>query len=169
MQIKVSQCEKCLAVEKPVNLYVDIGGGGEWSLVCQDCFYREYGANPKQFYDKIMKLDKKNDKILSEKKFNQTEKARLPIGNSLVVPFEGINHPGYIEMVAKKVVDNNFQEKKMKAKFANAAIQITPELLSPNLLHVVYVAHCKFNNWLEYLEHEAYMLFRKEIKDTVFQ
>ena len=156
------KCETCGEVGTPTDLYVDLVNS-VYVLEWQDCFYKRNAVVVGEYFARAKEII---PDLLKEPQYNKLSKAYIVIANAF--PFikgddmtaqakEGCIAEAVQAFVATQKMKKKFKVVDMMAKTAEDG----------NMLIVSLTAKVKFQSYLEFLEHELYMRFRKET-DAVF-
>jgi len=162
-------CENCGKREHPDELYTDIFNHS-YRMICHKCFYNLYGDihGEKSYFRKVYNID---PRVLSYKTFREHNKDVIVVANAF--PYFKKSFFSEDEIRAYKELSVGFflGSAKINRKFkivksdCKANEQITP--LDEFALIVGIRAWVRFNSYLEFLEHELHMKFRKECSATV--
>lgn len=162
-------CENCGKHDHPDELYTDLFNHS-YRMICHKCFYNLYGDmhGEKGYFRKIYDI---NPNIISYKTFKEHNKDVIVIGNAF--PYFKNNFftedeiRAYKELTAKFFLGSEKINRKFKIIKSDcyAKEQITP--LDEFALVVGMRAWVRFKSYLEFLEHEMSMRFRKECQATV--
>jgi len=163
-------CEACGEHTDPSDLYTDLFNKA-WQMRCPRCFYSIYSGDEKVYYNKLKPIV---DGLLDQRKFNVVKSSFIVIANSF--PYLRVDS-SLLSLVDKKQCEElaikAFNSKKIQNKFTLIRMDMKSNekvLPSGSLTFVVSItAHVKFNSWLEYMEHEAYMHMRKELANMIIQ
>lgn len=159
-------CEYCGKLEQPTELYVDLFNNA-YKMICHTCFLQRYGSleGEKKYYSKIFTIE---PKLISYKTYKNHNKDVIVIANAY--PYYKQDHTffetGEIERLKDATINSFLGSSKMNRKFhvvkvdCKTSEQITP-LNGPALI-VAVRAWVRFKSYLEYMEHELYLKFRKE-------
>lgn len=161
-EIAQGECEVCHQYVGNDNLYVDIINH-VYALECPECFYKNHEGDVNRYYEKIKEI--KPD-ILSKAQFNKHSKGFIVIANAFPFIVNGAVSLTEKESYSDQAIRNFLETKKMIRKFTPIQVKMKHSE-QVGMFIVLVTAKVRFRSYLEFLEHELYMLFRKETK-TVF-
>ena len=152
-----NRCEVCGDIVGSTNLYVDIVNN-IYALECQKCFYSQYNSNVKKYYEKVKGII---PDVLSEAKFDRVKKGCIVIADAFPLLKGAAISKQNKENFSKDAVKNLIESPKMLRKFSPVEVKIkTAEDIGTFIVAVT--AKVRFRSYLEFLEHELYLRFRKE-------
>jgi hypothetical protein len=163
-------CEMCGTPTNNNCLYVDMFNN-TFALECPACFYARNNGNVTGYYERVASAI---PSVYNEKAFNKHKKAMIVIGDAYVytkIGGEGVAFSNTEkESCLKDAMLKMFDSDKIRRKFERVNVEY--KLREENqeggaILKIAIRAYVRFNSYLEFLEHEFYMHFRKEIK-TIF-
>ena len=163
-------CEYCGKPEEPSELYVDMFNKS-YRMICQTCFMQMYGSivGEKKYFRKIYEID---PEILSYKTFNKHNKDMIVIANAFPYYKDGLFFgTEETSRLRQDTIKMFLGGKKINSKFkiiksdCKTSEEVTP--LGGVALIVAIRAWVRFNSYLEFLEHELYLKFRKECSAVI--
>jgi len=161
------QCESCLIIVSPQNLYVDLDHGA-YSLKCPHCFYRD-NPDPIGYYNKAKTVI---PDIYTEKEFNEVRNDITAIGDALVYTGREIMDGMVKNKIGNELAKEYFDSTKKSNKFNYVSKQFAFQPMSlddgQKVELLMLKAKVQFRSYIEFLEHEMYKAFRKEC-GTVFE
>lgn len=158
------KCEICSSVNNPEDLYIDLQNN-MYHMVCPTCFYKQYNGNDKIYYHKIISTV---PDLVSYKVFKKNNKGMIVIANAYPFFKEGgkFFHETERESACQEAVNKFSKGVKIKNKFELVNLQYkSAEQVNKGtgvVLIVAVRAYVRFKSYLEYMEHELYMKFRKD-------
>lgn len=152
-------CEVCHDYVGNDNLYIDLINH-LYAVECPKCFYENHEGDVKRYYEKIKEI--KPD-IYSEVQFNKHSKAYIVIANAFPFITSGKLSEYDRDKYSTQAIKSFIETPKMIKKFR--VIEVKMKHTETDGMFIVSVtAKVQFRSYLEFLEHELYMLFRKEIQ-----
>jgi hypothetical protein len=154
-------CEMCGSLNNPEDMYVDLFNSN-WTLECSRCFYSRNEGRESDYYDRVKVV---RPEVLTAKKYNKINKAMIVVADSFPYLSQDNFSVEDKSHLFQEAVDKLVKSKKFISKFipVNVAGKSQEHAYPDGNMFVVSVrAYVKFRSYLEYLEHEMYMQFRKE-------
>ena len=164
-------CEWCGSYNEPQEMYVDMRNH-MWIVVCPLCFIKK-NKNQESAYYKRVKEVIGNRQLLKSREFDKVKNSVIAIADSFpyLKPEGSIFTPEEKESLLMETVKKFSSSEKIKNKFilVDMKAKTADEKLPEGVAHIVsIVAKVKFKTYMDYLEHEMYMQFRRENR-TVFR
>lgn len=157
-------CEECGSRNLPQNLYVHLYRH-MWQLICPTCFYRKYNnlKGEKEYYSESL-IDCPD--MLSYKAFKRHNKAMIVLGDAYAYRKEDARFFSDTEK-SDCLADalKKFESDKLKAKFniVNVQSKTNEQIVNGGVTLIVAIrCYARFKSYLEYLEHEMYLKFKKD-------
>jgi hypothetical protein len=166
LDIVDGKCEMCGMIVHPQDLYVDVLLHA-YSLVCQVCFYKRNSGKEKEYYERVKEII---PDVYTEKQFNEHRKDVTAIGDALVFTGE-INDATMKNKIGNEMAKDYFTSPKISSKFffetSQYSFQTIKTLDGGEAELLMLKAKVRFKSYLEFLEHELYLMLRKEC-NTIF-
>ena len=163
-------CELCGSPTPSNTLYVDMFNN-TYALECPRCFYSRNSGDVPAYFDRVKSAV---TNVYTEKQFNKHKKAMIVIGDAYVYVKEGTGNVMFSDTEKNSCLQDAmlkmFDSEKIRRKFERVKVEyrLNEQMEEGQcILKIAIRAYVRFNSYLEFLEHEFYMFFRKEIK-TVF-
>lgn len=158
-------CEMCGTEHNNRDLYIDVFNN-LFTLECPTCFINRT-KNEQDYYERIKYIVP----VFTKQQFDKLKNHPIVIGDCMPYLKDEPFLSTEVDDCVKNALKRMFDCQKIKNKFEPVDVKFkTGTEKTDNGLYVLKVvisASVKFRSYIEYLEHEAYMYFRKEVK-TVF-
>lgn len=160
-------CEMCGTPTNNNCLYVDMFNN-TFALECPNCFYSRNNGAVAGYYERVASAI---PDVYNEKTFNKHKKAMIVIGDAYVYAKVGDEnvffHNTEKDSCLKDAMRKMFDSDKIRRKFERVKVEYKISEDHEDgaaILKIAIRAYVRFNSYLEFLEHEFYMHFRKEVK-----